>query len=130
MADQRFVRRHVLKGAAALGGVGVLAGLKGPVMAQADATRGIEGSWMVDVISSGPFPPPFKALMAFDAGGGMVETDQRSEISTGPFSPGHGTWVKVDERQFRATYPCGQARTCAPAIATRTAQTATIGGED
>jgi hypothetical protein len=103
MADQRFDRRRVLKGAAAFGAVGALAAVQGPPIARADAMTSIEGTWLATVTTGGSgAPPPFQALVTFTAGGGLVETDQSSSPSQR--SAGQGTWARTDDDQVRARF--------------------------
>jgi hypothetical protein len=103
MADQRFDRRRVLKGAAAFGALGALAAVQGPPIARADAMTGIEGTWLSTVTTGGSgAPPPFQALVTFTAGGGLVETDQSTSPSQR--SAGQGTWVRTDDDQVRARF--------------------------
>jgi hypothetical protein len=103
MADQRFDRRRVLKGAAAFGAVGALAAVQGPPIARADEMTGIEGTWLSTVTTSGSSaPPPFQALVTFTPGGGLVETDQSTPPSQR--SAGQGTWARTDDDQVRARF--------------------------
>jgi hypothetical protein len=103
MADQRFDRRRVLKGAAAFGAVGALAAVQGPPIARADAMTGIEGTWLATVTTGGSgAPPPFQALVTFTAGGGLVETDQSTPPSQR--SAGQGTWACSDDDQVHAGF--------------------------
>jgi hypothetical protein len=103
MADQRFDRRRVLKGAAAFGALGALAAVQGPPIARADAMTGIEGTWLFTVTTGGSgAPPPFQALVTFTASGGLVETDQSTSPSQR--SAGQGTWARTDDDQVRARF--------------------------
>jgi hypothetical protein len=103
MADQRFDRRRVLKGAVAVGAVSALAAVQGPPLARADEMTGIEGTWLSTVTTSGSgAPPPFQALVTFTAGGGLVETDQSTSPSQR--SAGQGTWACTDDDQVRARF--------------------------
>jgi hypothetical protein len=103
MADQRFDRRRVLKGAATFGALGALAAVQGPPMARADGMTGIEGTWLSTVTTGGSgAPPPFQALVTFTPGGGLVETDQSTPPSQR--SAGQGTWVRTDDDQISARF--------------------------
>jgi hypothetical protein len=103
MADQRFDRRRVLKGAAAFGAVGALAAVQGPPIARADAMTGIEGTWLATVTTGGSgAPPPFQALVTFTAGGGLVETDQSTPPSQR--SAGQGAWACTDDDRVCARF--------------------------
>jgi hypothetical protein len=103
MAEQRFERRRVLKGAAALGALGALAAVQGPPIARAEAMTGIEGTWLSTVTTGGSgAPPPFQALVTFTAGCGLVETDQSASPSQR--SAGQGTWAHTDDGQVRARF--------------------------
>ena len=59
MADRRFDRRRVLKGAAAFGALGALAAVQGPLTARADEMTGIEGTWLSTVTTGGSGPGAF-----------------------------------------------------------------------
>jgi hypothetical protein len=103
MADQRFDRRRVLKGAATFGALGALAAVQGPLTARADEMTGIEGTWLSTVTTAGSgAPPPFQALVTFAPGGGLVETDQSTPPSQR--SAGQGTWVRTDDDQVSARF--------------------------
>jgi hypothetical protein len=103
MADQRFDRRRVLKGAAAFGALGALAAVQGSPIARADARTGIEGTWLSTVTTAGSSaPPPFQALVTFTARGGLVETDQSTSPSQR--SAGQGSWARADDGQVRARF--------------------------
>jgi FtsP/CotA-like multicopper oxidase with cupredoxin domain len=103
MAEQRFDRRRVLKGAAAFGALGALAAVQEPPMAHADAKTGIEGTWLATVTTGGSgAPPPFQSLVTFAPGGGLVEADQSTPPSQR--SAGQGMWVRTDDDQIRARF--------------------------
>jgi hypothetical protein len=103
MAEQRFERRRVLKGAAAFGALGALAAVQGSPIARADEMTSIEGTWLSTVTIGGSgAPPPFQSLVTFTAGCGLVETDQSTPPSQR--SAGQGTWAHTDDGQVRARF--------------------------
>jgi len=65
-----------------------------------------EGSWLVNVTITSRHPAfKFQALFTYDAGGGLVETDQTDfTIPTGLTSPAHGTWISTGEEHFASTF--------------------------
>src|SRR2546423_15245141 len=100
MADQRFARRRVLKGAAGFGALGALAAVQGPPIARADAMTGLEGTWLSTVTTGGSgAPPPFQALTTFTAGRGLRETDHAT--SPPPPNAGQGPWGRPGDDHGR-----------------------------
>lgn len=61
-------------------------------------TRNIEGSWELEVVSDpGPgAPPPFKALITFMQGGGVIETILLPPMIV----PAHGEWVATGRNRY------------------------------
>jgi hypothetical protein len=65
----------------------------------------LEGSWKGDVVAtSPPGLQPFIDLLTFTKDGSVIET-RRLFVPASPFgplleTPGHGSWVRVDEREF------------------------------
>jgi hypothetical protein len=76
----------------------LLALLAGAASAQPNAGngKGLEGTWEVTVNLTNPptgFPPSFKALETYSRGGGMVTSNNMSNIP-----PGQGSWEKNGNR--------------------------------
>lgn len=72
---------------------------------QAASNRTIVGSWLLDVTLTSTHPPfSFQSLETYDAGGGLVTTDQISFDPQGLASPGHGTWVSRGGGKFATTW--------------------------
>lgn len=68
------------------------------------SSTGLEGSWIVDVSLNGA-PQPFKSLITFTRGGGLVETDAAAfSPPIASASPAHGTWMRDREREFAFTF--------------------------
>lgn len=58
---------------------------------------GIERTWMADVLPGGPVPASFSALLAFGAGGGLVETETDAPII------GQGSWRRTSDNTITFT---------------------------
>ena len=97
MADTRPHRRHILKRAGALG---AFAALVSPSAALAQTTAGnalsLAGGWKTTITLQGS--APFQGLVNFDAGGGLVDT-QQIDLSQ-QATPGIGSWVSTGESAF------------------------------
>lgn len=66
-------------------------------LAQSNGKFSLEGSWMIDATPAPGSPiPPFKALVTFAGGGGVVETVLLPPVVT----PAHGAWERVDRREY------------------------------
>ena len=106
---RRTIRRQLLRGAAALGALGILAVLERPSAAlahQTDEDHGPEGTWLFSVTatSASGLPSPILGLETYAAGGGYTETDQLSFMPSTLATPGHGSWRSTGERTFLLTY--------------------------
>lgn len=79
--------------------------LGSPGRSHAASNNSPEGSWIVNVTLTSSNPPfKFQALQTYDAGGGLVVTDQTDFNPRGLSSPGHGTWVSTGEGHFATTW--------------------------
>ena len=85
-------------------GVGALLATASPACAQTDDENALLGAWRAHVaIDSGPLAGvPFQFLLAYAAGGGMVESSNFDEAP--PVPPAYGSWVATGQRTFRSTY--------------------------
>jgi hypothetical protein len=64
-----------------------------------------EGSWLVSVTATaGQQMVSFQLLETYDAGGGLVETDQTDFNPQFLISPGHGAWASTGEDHFTSTW--------------------------
>jgi hypothetical protein len=64
-----------------------------------------EGSWLVKVTATaGQQTESFQLLETYDAGGGLVETDQTDFHPQFLISPGHGAWISRGEDGFASTW--------------------------
>ena len=101
-------RRLLLRGAAVLTALVVLAALGSPVtaLAQNSASQGPEGSWLYTVTIPNPPSAPivFLGTETYSAGGGYVEADQLSFMPGSLATAGHGAWKSTGERTFLLTY--------------------------
>ena len=97
MTDTRPNRRHILKRA---GTLGALAALFSPSAAFAQTTAGnapgLTGGWKTTITLQGS--APFQGLVSFDAGGGLVDTQQIDLSQQG--TPGIGSWVSTGGGSF------------------------------
>jgi hypothetical protein len=105
MVDQRLDRRHILKGAAAIGALGALATLQGPTLTRAgeedEHERNLIGAWEFTVtVPAGGFLLHGLKLVA--PGGITLITDEL-ELSQHE-GPGFGAWVQTGERTFALTF--------------------------
>lgn len=101
MLATRPNRRHILKKAGALG---ALAALFSPSAAFAQTTTGntqsLGGGWRTTVTLQGN--SPFLGLITFDAGGGLVDTQQIDLSQQG--TPGIGSWVSTGGGAFTLNF--------------------------
>ena len=101
MTDTRPNRRRILKKAGALG---ALAALFSPSVALAQTTTGntqsLEGGWRTTITLQGN--SPFQGLITFDAGGGLVDT-QQIDLSQ-QATPGIGSWVSTGGGAFALNF--------------------------
>jgi len=97
----RSNRRHILKRAGALG---ALAALLSPSAALAQTTSGnapgLQGGWKTTITLEGT--APFQGLVSFDAGGGLVDT-QQIDLSQ-QATPGIGSWVSTGGGAFALNF--------------------------
>lgn len=93
MTDLRSTRRQVLKRAGVLGATAALLSPTAALAKQNDTAQGPEGSWLTTITPTAPGSVPFKGLVTFDKGGGLVESGQGDEAPPILTSPGHGAWV-------------------------------------
>jgi hypothetical protein len=104
MTELRTNRRQVLKRAGVLGATAALLSPSAALAQNTSATEGPEGSWIATLtITAGPPLPPFKVLINFDSGGGLVESEQGDEAPGSPpllASPGYGAWVSTGSHDF------------------------------
>ena len=69
----------------------------GKALAEPNGKHNLEGSWMVDATPAQGSPiPPFKALVTFAGGGGVVETVLLPPVIT----PAHGAGEKSGKREY------------------------------
>ena len=101
MTDTRPNRRRILKKAGALG---ALAALFSPSVALAQTTAGntqsLEGGWRTTITLQGN--SPFQGLITFDAGGGLVDTQQIDLANNG--TPGIGSWLSTGGGTFELNF--------------------------
>jgi len=77
--------------------------------AQPDGDHQLEGSWFATITATDPAGlEPFKGLLTFTRDGNVIET-RRLYVPASPFgplieTPGHGAWVRLGARQFKATF--------------------------
>ena len=68
----------------------------------------LEGSWLVTVNSNGA--PPFKGLITFNNGGGLIASAQGDILLNPPpgvppvATAGHGAWEKTGSRRYAFTF--------------------------
>ena len=68
----------------------------------------LEGSWLVTVNSNGA--PPFKGLITFNNGGGLIASAQGDILLNPPpgvppvATAGHGAWEKIASRRYAFTF--------------------------
>ena len=68
----------------------------------------LEGSWLVTVTSNGA--PPFKGLITFNNGGGLIASAQGDILLNPPpgvppvATAGHGVWEKTGSRRYAFTF--------------------------
>jgi len=68
----------------------------------------LEGSWLVTVTSNGA--PPFKGLITFNNGGGLIASAQGDILLSPPpgvppvATAGHGAWEKTGNRRYAFTF--------------------------
>ena len=106
---RQTIRRRLLRGAATLSALGLLAVLERPSAALAHQTnedQGPEGTWLFSVTatSASGLPSPVLGLETYAAGGGYTETDQISFMPSSLATPGHGSWRSTGKRTFLLTY--------------------------
>lgn len=101
MTATRPNRRHILKKAGALG---ALAALFSPSVALAQTTtentQNLAGGWKTIITLQGN--SPFQGLITFDAGGGLVDTQQIDLSQQG--TPGIGSWVSTGGGAFALNF--------------------------
>jgi hypothetical protein len=68
------------------------------------ANNSITGSWQVNSTPDGA--PPFRGLITFSEGGGMIASAQGDNlINAGSLAtPGHGAWSRTGNREFLFTF--------------------------
>lgn len=64
----------------------------------------LTGSWLLTITPNGGFPPPFKALVTFNADGGLVGASQGDVCECGVATAGHGAWTKTADRRYSFTF--------------------------
>ena len=85
-------RRQILKKAGALAALAALFSPSAAFAQSKDAnTQNLEGGWRTTVTLQGN--SPFQGLITFDAGGGLVDTQQIDLANIG--TPGMGSWVST-----------------------------------
>lgn len=101
MTTTRPNRRHILKKAGALG---ALAALISPSAALAQTTpagtQSLQGGWRTTITLQGN--APFQGLVTFDAGGGLVDTQQIDLSQQG--TPGIGSWASTGGSAFALNF--------------------------
>jgi hypothetical protein len=77
---------------------------KGTVMSEANDNNSIAGTWYVLATPDGP--PPFRGLITFSEGGGMIASAQGDNLTTfnSLATPGHGAWTRTGNREFLFTF--------------------------
>ena len=66
--------------------------------------KALEGSWSVRITPNSP-TPPFDEFMTFDAGGGIVESNNFPFFALGlAAGPGHGMYKFDEHHQFKFTF--------------------------
>ena len=105
MTDLRSTRRQILKRAGVLGATAALLSPTAALAKQHDAAQGPEGSWLITSIATAPGSVPLKALVTFDKGGGLVESNQGDEAPLSAAlpilkSPAHGAWVSTGSNEI------------------------------
>ena len=101
MTDTRPNRRQILKKAGALGALVALFSPSAAFAQTKDAnTQSLEGGWRTNVTLQGR--SPFLGLITFDAGGGLVDTQQIDLANNG--TPGIGSWVSSGGGAFALNF--------------------------
>jgi hypothetical protein len=101
MKDTRPNRRQILKKAGALGALVALFSPSAAFAQTKDAnTQSLEGGWRTNVTLQGR--SPFLGLITFDAGGGLVDTQQIDLANNG--TPGIGSWVSTGGGAFALNF--------------------------
>ena len=64
----------------------------------------IAGTWYVNATPDGP--PPFKGLITFTEGGGMIASAQGDNLPAfnSLATPGHGAWTRTANREYLFTF--------------------------
>lgn len=88
---------------------GKLAGADGhraSVPAELAGANSIAGSWYVEATPDGA--PPFRGMITFSDGGGVIASAQGDIIQFGdeisPATAGHGEWIRTGSREFLFTF--------------------------
>ncbi|CAN5415525.1 hypothetical protein BH20ACI1_BH20ACI1_06510 [soil metagenome] len=69
----------------------------------------LEGSWLVMVTPNGG-PPPFRGLITFDSGGGLIASAQGDILLNPPpgvppvATAGHGAWKRTGNRRYAFSF--------------------------
>ena len=78
-------------------------------VAQPNGNQQLEGSWFATITATDPAGlEPFKGLLTFTRDGNVIEA-RRLYVPDSPFgplieTPGHGSWVRVGQRQFKVKF--------------------------
>jgi hypothetical protein len=101
MTATRPNRRHILKKAGALAALAALFSPSAAFAQTKDAnTQNLEGGWRTTITLQGR--SPFLGLITFDAGGGLVDTQQIDLSNSG--TPGIGSWVSTGGGAFALNF--------------------------
>lgn len=78
---------------------------KDSISIESNGNNKITGSWYVTSTPNGG-PPPFKAMITFSEGGGMIASAQGDILLNinSLATAGHGAWARTGNRQFLFTF--------------------------
>jgi hypothetical protein len=95
-------RRRILAGAAAVSGMGALAGVPAAAVLAKDDERRAEiiGTWFITVTPAGQNVPKFNVLANFNGDGGSVATTSNDSAPGSRGSVGFGAWVRTGRNTF------------------------------
>jgi hypothetical protein len=84
--------------------LGNVAAQKADVTVEFADNNSIAGTWYVNATPDGA--PPFRGLITFSEGGGMIASAQGDNLTTfnSLATPGHGAWTRTGNREYLFTF--------------------------